>query len=125
MPNLCYSHLFHKVFYPVCVNLSSAPPPRINFPQLLNMGRKVVNVRGSSVRKPSSGSWISKLKSVPKVCPVKRCTQTNLVGGHVRHANAGTSQRQYITPICHKHNAASNTKPMPLKKHAPMTRALK
>ena len=85
----------------------------------------VKNVSGSSSRKPSSGSWLSKIPNSPKNCQVKSCTHASEVGAHVRHTKPGTTNKEHIVAMCKQHNHYTNTKNMTLKAGAAMVRALK
>ncbi len=87
--------------------------------------KKVVNVKGSSSNRPSSGSWTSKLEKVSSVCQVNRCTNKATAGMHVRAASTNSSNKQYIVQGCSKHNNYHNTSVMTLKKGTCTTRALK
>ncbi len=94
---------------------------------IFKMVNKIIkNVNGSSSRKPQSGSWISKCSTNSNnTCSKTQCTQKAQVGAHVINANKNTSNKQYIVPMCKKHNHFSNTKTMTLKSGTKLIRALK
>ncbi|KAJ3011698.1 hypothetical protein HKX48_006701 [Thoreauomyces humboldtii] len=87
----------------------------------------VKNVRGSSKRTPSSGSWSSKLPATDNNtnCSVLRCTNKATAGAHVTPSVQGASKEQWITRLCAKHNHHTNTEEMQLKKGTTVVRALK
>lgn len=87
--------------------------------------KTVVNVKGSSARKPSSGSWSSKLNTCSSVCQIKSCNNTATAGMHVRPASSSSSNNQYIVRGCAKHNSVHNTSSMNIKQGASVCRAKK
>mmetsp|Transcript_26802 Transcript_26802/g.37341 ORF Transcript_26802/g.37341 Transcript_26802/m.37341 type:complete len:97 (-) Transcript_26802:70-360(-) len=87
----------------------------------------VKNCNGTSKR-TSSQPWIHRAPANKGHCAVKSCTQKGSVGAHVRRASSTSSNRQFIVPMCNKHNNTHNRQSMKLNQGVHLTtnnRALK
>ena len=76
-------------------------------------GDEIKNIRGTTGRRPAdSDSWENyKSKNTgeskrERKCQVRRCTDTNTVGAHVRIKGRG--KKDHIVDLCPKHNSAEN-----------------
>ena len=73
----------------------------------------VKNCHGTSKR-TTSRPWIHRAPANKGHCAVKNCAKQGAAGAHVRRASSTSSNRQFIVPMCHKHNNTHNHQPMKL-----------
>jgi hypothetical protein len=74
---------------------------------------KVSNVNGASESICRCGSWLDHWKNfsgqaVPTYCPESSCLNQDLLGAHVKRADA-RDDNWYIMPLCAEHGKATGT----------------